>query len=164
MITWWWLWWLSYDVDCCWSIAIGIAEESHLKKRLDFYMCIFVFCTCITLTANTLLEQPWPMVSVCYLVCKQSLDDSESEREYGAHRVGRLHLQSAARLHSNQTARVWSESARVWPQDSVCRRVWLRHSAWCSVWTQRFNPVTLRKQQTSSMMIVHIISDQSVFL
>ena len=61
-----------------------------------------------SLTADTLPEQPLPMLSVC----KQSLDDSESEREYGAHRVGRLHLQSAARLHSNQTARVWPESGQ----------------------------------------------------
>ena len=50
--------------------------------------------------------------SVCYLLCKQSCtDDSESEREYRAHRVGRLHRQSTGRLHSCQTI------------DSVCRSV-----------------------------------------
>ena len=80
------------------------------EEKVGFvHMQICMYNICIKLTADTLPEEPLPMLSVCYLVCKQSLDDSESEREYGAHRVGRLHLQSAARLHSNQTDRVWSE-------------------------------------------------------
>ena len=53
------------------------------EEKVGFvHMQICMYNICIKLTADTLPEKPLPMLLVCYLVCKQSLDDSESEREY----------------------------------------------------------------------------------